>query len=75
MKSKSSINKNALTEKIIKRPDGNYEFVVDLTKDQAEEFYHACNLVSEKLGQPVSKGEAIEYMLEFALKEWQKELE
>jgi hypothetical protein len=51
---------------IYKRSDGRYQMQITCKK-LAAKFSQACNLISEKLGRPVSKVEALDYMLKNAI--------
>jgi hypothetical protein len=59
--------KKVTREVVIENADGSVTFDLLLTPEQAAVFFAACNAVSEELGRPVSKAEAISYMTDQVL--------
>ncbi len=57
-----------VTREVVKEnADGSVTIDLSLTPEQAAAFFAACNSVSEELGRPVSKAEAISYLTDQVL--------
>ena len=61
-------------EKIAKLSDGRFMIDLQVPKAIAAKFYQACNIISEELGRPVSKAEALEIMLDEAIEKLEEEV-
>lgn len=60
-------------ETITKTESGEYHVSLDLPDHVATKFYQCCNLLSEELGRPLSKSEALMLMIDRVAEEFEAE--